>query len=185
MPRETIDHMIQRIIKGNIRGSQREHTDAIIAEFEANHELRAELYKYALGNLYPVNRDRVEEQAPGKVVTKAKPVKHKKGFKKMPGKTSVPLAPNTSVPVAPYRPRVTADVTPLVAKVRAIVLLDFVLPTGKMLRDATFGEVRDLGGWLSEIGLRESRSFIIGHHMSERDVQNVFARFFEEAAKVA
>ena len=44
------------------------------------------------------------------------------------------------------------EVVAVVDSIKTTVLLDFVMPSGKRLRDSTGKECRAAGGWLSDIG---------------------------------
>jgi hypothetical protein len=62
------------------------------------------------------------------------------------------------------------------AKGRAVemVLLDFVLPNGKMLRDCTFGECAEAGGWLTELSRKGQPGEKVGAVLSEKEVRAVW-----------
>lgn len=53
------------------------------------------------------------------------------------------------------------------------LLLDTVLPSGKTLRDSTFGECRAVGGWLSRIGAEGGSRQIVGKHLTEQQVRKL------------
>jgi hypothetical protein len=62
------------------------------------------------------------------------------------------------------------------AKDRAVklVLLDYVLPNGKMLRDSTFGECAKAGGWLSELAKKGQPNEKVGAVLDEKAVRAVW-----------
>jgi hypothetical protein len=62
------------------------------------------------------------------------------------------------------------------AKDRAVelVLLDYVLPNGKMLRDSTFGECAEVGGWLTKLAHKGQPNDKVGAVMSEKEVRAVW-----------
>jgi hypothetical protein len=67
-----------------------------------------------------------------------------------------------------------------VAKARVIqaaptILLNLTLPTGKALRDATFAECRQAGGFFAAIG-RVRKAGVVGKHLTEKDLANIFKR---------
>jgi hypothetical protein len=70
--------------------------------------------------------------------------------------------------------------------VASVILLDLVLPDGGLLRDATGAQVAKYEGFLGAIGKRLKATQVVGRHLSEADLQNIRARYFqrnkEEAA---
>jgi hypothetical protein len=74
------------------------------------------------------------------------------------------------------RPRAvgeSVDRTAARAKVEAR-LLDYVLPNGKMLRDCTFGECAEAGGWLTELSRKGQPGEKVGAVLSEKEVRAVW-----------
>lgn len=74
--------------------------------------------------------------------------------------------------------RTAAAFEELKAKVR-VVLLDLVLPNGKALRDATGAECAKAGGFYSEIAKHIKPTQVVDRHLSEGDLQNIRARFYQ------
>lgn len=179
MKDRTIQEVMERVIKTNVRGTQAEHRASFIEELEGSVELRALEHAYVFKNLYGLSRDRIEEISPGNVVTKPKASVPAIPLKPGPGR-SIPAAslvpPVKHPPVPTYIPRKKQDVSGLIAEIKNAVLMDFILPNGKKIRDASFGDLRDAGGWLSEVGLQRPRHYIVGHYLTEKDLHNVFLR---------
>jgi len=76
------------------------------------------------------------------------------------------------------------------AKVSAIklsfALMDHLLSTGKLLRYATFGEVRREGGWLSAIGkLDFPDNAVVGKHLTEANLKAMHKRAALSSVKKA
>ena len=63
----------------------------------------------------------------------------------------------------------------VVALASEMVLLDYVLPNGKMLRDSTFGECAEAGGWLTRLSKRGQAGDKVGAVLSEQDVRAIRA----------
>src|SRR5690348_1209258 len=63
----------------------------------------------------------------------------------------------------------TASMEKTVGRMK-MLLLDTVLPTGKMLRDSTFAEAGKTGGWLTRLSKCGQPGEIIGATMSEKEV---------------
>lgn len=61
-------------------------------------------------------------------------------------------------------------------KIRAAVLMDLTLPSGKKLRDATFAECSKAGGWFKVLATKGKPSEIVGEKMSEADLQKIRVR---------
>lgn len=74
-----------------------------------------------------------------------------------------------------YRRREVAEAHELKEKIKT-VLMDFVLSSGKQLRDATFGECRTEGGWLLEISKRGKANEIVGRKLTEADLKSLHKR---------
>lgn len=66
-----------------------------------------------------------------------------------------------------------SDAVTTKARMARLVLMDLVLPSGKMLRDSTFREAGEAGGWLVRLGKCGKPGEIIGATMTERDVSVV------------
>lgn len=75
--------------------------------------------------------------------------------------------------------RTTAVFEEMKAKVRGIILLDLILPNGKALRDATGAECAKAGGFFSEVAKAIKPSQVVDRHLSEGDLQNLRARFYQ------
>lgn len=54
------------------------------------------------------------------------------------------------------------------------ILLDYKLPNGKMLRNATFLECRVAGGWLSELGTKGKPTDLVGKVLDEAAIQRIW-----------
>ena len=53
------------------------------------------------------------------------------------------------------------------------VLLDAIMPNGKMLRYTSFGECAYFGGWLALIGKAGEAGQIVGEHLSEPQIAHI------------
>lgn len=69
------------------------------------------------------------------------------------------------------------------AKVRGIILLDLVLPNGKALRDATGAECAKAGGFFEAVAKAIKPTQVVDRHLSEADLQNIRARYYQANAK--
>lgn len=177
MKDRTIQEVMERVIKANVRGTQADHRVAFIEELEGSVDLRALEHAYVFKNLYGIARDKIEEVSPGNVVTKftppSTPIKPM-ASKMMPAASLLPLV---KPPVPTYVPRKGKDVSALIAEIKNAVLMDALLPGFNVkIRDATFGQMRDCGGWMQEVGLQRPRHYIVGNYLTEKDLHNVFIR---------
>lgn len=75
--------------------------------------------------------------------------------------------------------RTAAAFNEMKAKIRSVVLLDLVLPTGKALRDSTGAECEKAGGFYAEIAKHLKPTQVVDRHLSENDLQNIKARYFQ------
>lgn len=69
------------------------------------------------------------------------------------------------------------------AKVRGVILLDLMLPNGKALRDATGSECAKAGGFYAEVAKSIKPTQVVDRHLSEGDLQNIRARFYQANSK--
>jgi hypothetical protein len=58
----------------------------------------------------------------------------------------------------------------------AIVLMNVKLPDGTMLRDATFGQLRKLTGFLGDVSKLGKANEIVRNKLTESNLQDVYAR---------
>ena len=65
------------------------------------------------------------------------------------------------------------------AKFRSMVLLDLTLPDGKPLRHATGAECKKAGGFISEVGRHLKGTQVVDKHMTEANLQDMRARFYQ------
>lgn len=56
-----------------------------------------------------------------------------------------------------------------------LVLLDFVLPNGRMLRDCTFSECAECGGWLTRLARVGQPGDNVGTTLTEKEVRAVWS----------
>jgi len=70
-------------------------------------------------------------------------------------------------------------------RVRRVVLMDLRLPCGKLLRDATFADCANAGGWFVELARHGKPSEAVDKKLSEADLQNIWSRFDSKAERVA
>jgi hypothetical protein len=66
-------------------------------------------------------------------------------------------------------------------RVRNMVLMDLVLPTGKKLRESTFADCAKAGGWFSEIAKHGKPNQAVDKKLTEDDLQNIWTRFQKAA----
>lgn len=67
----------------------------------------------------------------------------------------------------------------LKTSIRNVILLDLVMPNGKALRHATGAECARAGGFYAEIGKRLKPTQVVDKHMSEANLQDIRARYFQ------
>jgi hypothetical protein len=60
------------------------------------------------------------------------------------------------------------------ARATEMVLLDYVLPNGNMLRDSTFSECAEVGGWLTKLAKKGQPNDKVGAVLSEKEVRAVW-----------
>lgn len=65
------------------------------------------------------------------------------------------------------------------AKVRGVILLNLVLPNGKALREATGADCAKAGGFFTEVAKALKPTQVVDRHLTESDLQNIRARFFQ------
>lgn len=184
MKDKTIQEVMERVIKANVNGTQAEHRIAFVEELEGSAELRALEHAYVFKNLYGLARDKIGEVAPGVVVTNRK-VSVPQAPMAARGAPAASLLPLVQPPVPTYVPRKRQDVTGLVAEIKNAILMDYLLPNKKKLRDATFGELRAFGGWLSDVGMQRPAHYIAGNYLTEKDLHNLLNRYVANTAAAA
>lgn len=81
--------------------------------------------------------------------------------------------------------RAAAAYTDLKAKVRAVVLLDLMLPNGKALRHATGAECEKAGGFYAAVAKHLKPTQVVDRHLTEANLQDIRARFFSRNAPEA
>lgn len=64
-------------------------------------------------------------------------------------------------------------------KLRNIILLDIVMPNGKLLRNATGADCKKAGGFYGEIAKHLKPTQVVDRNMTENDLQNIRARYFQ------
>lgn len=65
------------------------------------------------------------------------------------------------------------EVERLKARVVEVVLLDLLLPSGKLLRDATFAECAQAGGWYAKVSAMGKPNQIVGKVLTEQQLRRV------------
>jgi hypothetical protein len=70
------------------------------------------------------------------------------------------------------------------AKMRAvavanIILLNQALPDGTMVRDATGAKMVRAGKWFADVGKSIKPTQVVGRHLSEANLRDIFARYFQ------
>lgn len=87
-----------------------------------------------------------------------------------------PASPSVkAAKVAERTARVEVAKTIIKANATRMVLLDFVLPNGKPLRDATGKDCAKAGGWLSKIAASVKPGQKVGDVLSEAQVKKIFS----------
>lgn len=66
------------------------------------------------------------------------------------------------------------------AKIRDVVLLDLIMPSGKALRDATGAECRRAGGFYADVARALKPTQVVDRHLTEEDLQNIRARHYQK-----
>lgn len=67
----------------------------------------------------------------------------------------------------------------LKTSIRNVILLDLVMPNGKALRHATGAECARAGGFYAEIAKHLKPTQVVDKHMSEANLQDIRARYFQ------
>jgi hypothetical protein len=75
----------------------------------------------------------------------------------------------------PRKKLTEAEIAAAAERLKAIVLLDLILPNGKKLGDCTGKECRAAGGWLIEVGARVGDRGVVGETLNEAEVAKIFA----------
>lgn len=65
------------------------------------------------------------------------------------------------------------------SSIRQVILLDLVMPNGKLLRDANGADCVKAGGFYAEIAKHLKPTQIVDKHLKEGDLQNIRARFYQ------
>jgi hypothetical protein len=89
----------------------------------------------------------------------------------------VKSGPTTSVDRVAAKEEEALQTAVTATKTRAVelVLLDFVLPNGRKLRDCTFSELRRCGGWLTRLARVGQPSDNVGTTLTEKEVRAVWS----------
>jgi hypothetical protein len=69
-----------------------------------------------------------------------------------------------------------ARIVEVAKTMRNIILLDLMLPSGKLVRNSTGAECTKAGGFFAEIGKRIGSRKIVGNVLSEADLQAIWKR---------
>lgn len=77
---------------------------------------------------------------------------------------------------SPYKAAMAAMLPQEIARgikdqVAAVILLNLTLPSGKLLRDATFKECYEAGGWFIKVSRAGKPSDVVGKALSEEDLR--------------
>lgn len=73
--------------------------------------------------------------------------------------------------------RTQKAVADLKVRIRAVVMLDLVMPNGKMLRHCTGAEMAKFGGMFTEVSRHLKPTQVVDKHLNERDLQEIRSRF--------
>lgn len=79
--------------------------------------------------------------------------------------------------------RASEAVSDLKMNMRAVILLDLMLPNGKALRHATGAECAKAGGFYAEIAKHIKPTQVVDRHLTEGNLQDIRARFFRAAVE--
>jgi hypothetical protein len=69
--------------------------------------------------------------------------------------------------------RVTQEVGQVMTEAAGIILMNLVMPNGKMLKDSTFAECADIGGWYAKIASRVAPEEVVGNVLSEEQLRKI------------
>lgn len=75
--------------------------------------------------------------------------------------------------------RTAAALDTLKAKVREALLLDMLLPDGTKVRDATGAKMLKSGDWHTDVGKRIKPTQVVGRHLTEANLRDIYARYFQ------
>lgn len=64
-------------------------------------------------------------------------------------------------------------------RIPTVTLLDLAMPDGKLLRDSNGADCRKAGGFYAEIAKHIKPTQVVDRHLSEGDLQNIRARFYQ------
>lgn len=96
------------------------------------------------------------------------------------------LMSRRSVPPSPEQREASARLqADTIAQFRATVrgaLLDLAMPDGKQLRHATGADCVKTGGFFAAVGKAIKPTQVVDKHLTEGDLQNIRARFFQRNA---
>lgn len=76
--------------------------------------------------------------------------------------------------------RNSAAAEALTIGIRNLLLLDLIMPSGKRLREATGAECTRAGGFYAEIAKRIKPTQTVDRNLTEGDLQNIKARFYQQ-----
>ncbi|QIG66757.1 hypothetical protein EVB27_087 [Rhizobium phage RHph_TM16] len=139
--------LVKKLMRAHKGGTEKELCDLVFEAIqqEGNEEYFRSIVKYAVHNAYISLVSEIEaEDAPKKSgatpVLKVKP------------QTTKELVQQNLATKPDVVSTLVADITEIAKKKAQIILRDMVLPTGKKLRDSTYGECYEAGGWLMKVG---------------------------------
>lgn len=81
--------------------------------------------------------------------------------------------PPTAKQTAERRASEQAKVSALKERVAKIVLMNIMLPTGKLLRESTFADCKKAGGWFAKVAAKGKPNQVVGRTLSEVDLQKL------------
>jgi hypothetical protein len=159
---------------GNPSGSRKEHEDAFIKAMKADPaylEMLARDYFERMSAVYMVR-----EVAQNVHTFTKTGVSIDKGAQISASKSTEVVRRERAESAA----RAADTLAAMKAKVREVVLLDLPMPDGKLLREATGAECAKAGGFYEAVGRALKPTQVVDKHLSEGDLQNIRARFYQK-----
>lgn len=152
-----LQEMLRAAMRDNSRASEKEIHDLCLAQALSNAALTLALFEYWFRNSY---RDFTVE---------------------IMGAHSIAVVPR---PVAQghVTPEMRAREVEAVKERMKACLMDYILSDGTMLRNATFGQCANEGGWLIDISKQGAANEIVGKKLKEIDLRNLLKRNAPRAA---
>lgn len=162
MKPEKLKHLLRCSMRDNPRASEKEIHDICLQRCIEDPDLKLELFEYWFANSY---RDFITVE-----------------FE--PGSNAVLASPRAAKFRRDERSTQSAMIDEVKRRIRAR-LMDFELSDGTQLRNATFGQCASEGGWLLSLSRAGKRNEIVGKKLTEKDLQALRQRSFDNKSKAA